>query len=99
MSNIRERVSDLIFKVQVPLPAGAETGPATAAPPRIIERKADATGAGFATAQTEAEQKAGQAGSEQAVQPIRRDTPRVGRNDPCPCGSGKKYKACHGKLA
>jgi len=26
-----------------------------------------------------------------------RDTPKVGRNDPCPCGSGKKYKACHGK--
>ena len=25
--------------------------------------------------------------------------PRVGRNDPCPCGSGKKYKNCHGKLA
>jgi preprotein translocase subunit SecA len=25
--------------------------------------------------------------------------PRVGRNDPCPCGSGRKYKACHGKLA
>jgi preprotein translocase subunit SecA len=24
---------------------------------------------------------------------------RVGRNDPCPCGSGKKYKHCHGKLA
>jgi preprotein translocase subunit SecA len=27
------------------------------------------------------------------------EMPRVGRNDPCPCGSGKKYKACHGKLA
>jgi preprotein translocase subunit SecA len=25
--------------------------------------------------------------------------PRVGRNDPCPCGSGKKYKHCHGQLA
>jgi preprotein translocase subunit SecA len=25
--------------------------------------------------------------------------PKVGRNDPCPCGSGKKYKQCHGKLA
>jgi preprotein translocase subunit SecA len=25
--------------------------------------------------------------------------PRVGRNDPCPCGSGRKYKHCHGKLA
>ena len=28
---------------------------------------------------------------------IRRDTPKVGRNDPCPCGSGKKYKNCHGQ--
>ncbi len=27
------------------------------------------------------------------------DMPRVGRNEPCPCGSGKKYKQCHGKLA
>ena len=28
---------------------------------------------------------------------VRRETPKVGRNDPCPCGSGKKYKHCHGK--
>ena len=28
---------------------------------------------------------------------VRRDTPKVGRNDPCPCGSGKKYKNCCGK--
>lgn len=28
--------------------------------------------------------------------PVVRDTPKVGRNDPCPCGSGKKYKRCHG---
>jgi len=27
---------------------------------------------------------------------VRRDTPKVGRNDPCPCGSGKKYKKCCG---
>ena len=27
---------------------------------------------------------------------IKRDTPKVGRNDPCPCGSGKKFKNCHG---
>ena len=27
------------------------------------------------------------------------DVPRAGRNDPCPCGSGKKYKQCHGKLS
>ncbi len=30
------------------------------------------------------------------ITPIRRATPKVGRNDPCPCGSGKKYKKCHG---
>ena len=34
----------------------------------------------------------------QAVQPIQRVGPKVGRNDPCPCGSGKKYKQCHGKI-
>jgi preprotein translocase subunit SecA len=33
------------------------------------------------------------------VQPITRDARKVGRNEPCPCGSGKKYKQCHGKLA
>jgi len=30
---------------------------------------------------------------------LAQEIPRVGRNDPCPCGSGKKYKLCHGKLA
>jgi preprotein translocase subunit SecA len=33
------------------------------------------------------------------AQPVMRETPKVGRNDPCPCGSGKKYKHCHGKLS
>mgnify|MGYP003455159509 FL=1 len=32
-----------------------------------------------------------------AVATIRRDGPKVGRNDACPCGSGKKFKACHGR--
>jgi preprotein translocase subunit SecA len=31
------------------------------------------------------------------VEQVRRERPKVGRNDPCPCGSGKKYKKCHGK--
>jgi preprotein translocase SecA subunit len=37
-------------------------------------------------------------GGAQRAQPqqVRRDEPKVGRNDPCPCGSGKKYKKCHG---
>ena len=32
-----------------------------------------------------------------SVDPVRRERPKVGRNDPCPCGSRKKYKKCHGK--
>ncbi|MFM9913334.1 MAG: preprotein translocase subunit SecA [Methylophilaceae bacterium] len=31
--------------------------------------------------------------------PVEREGEKIGRNDPCPCGSGKKYKQCHGKLA
>ena len=36
--------------------------------------------------------------SDDSAQPVRNALPKVGRNDPCPCGSGKKYKQCHGKL-
>jgi len=34
-----------------------------------------------------------------SVAPFVRSTQKVGRNDPCPCGSGRKYKQCHGRLA
>src|SRR5436190_126821 len=33
------------------------------------------------------------------LQPVRREMPKVGRNQPCPCGSGKKYKNCCGRVA
>jgi len=38
-------------------------------------------------------------GGDDVVKTVRRDEPKVGRNDPCPCGSGKKYKKCHGQAA
>jgi SEC-C motif-containing protein len=38
-------------------------------------------------------------GEQIAGPPIRREGPKVGRNDPCSCGSGKKYKKCCGKAA
>ena len=56
---------------------------------------------------TAAQQSRGGRGSMPAAAPkadktgkqetVRRDTPKVGRNDPCPCGSGKKYKNCCGR--
>jgi preprotein translocase subunit SecA len=42
-------------------------------------------------------QESGEEGAP-AAQPIQRLGPKVGRNDPCPCGSEKKYKQCHGKI-
>jgi preprotein translocase subunit SecA len=39
---------------------------------------------------------AGRAQPRVTVQPVRRDGPKIGRNDPCPCGSGQKFKKCHG---
>jgi preprotein translocase subunit SecA len=40
--------------------------------------------------------KPARTGGDDVVKTVRRDEPKVGRNDPCPCGSGKKYKKCHG---
>ncbi len=39
----------------------------------------------------------GEETKEEAQHTYKREQPKVGRNDPCPCGSGKKYKQCHGK--
>jgi len=36
-------------------------------------------------------------GNPVVAKPVKRETPKVGRNQPCPCGSGKKYKKCCGK--
>jgi preprotein translocase subunit SecA len=46
----------------------------------------------LSSAVTEAEERAGS-------QPQRQGVKKVGRNQPCPCGSGKKYKLCHGAAA
>jgi len=57
-----------------------------------------AESAGVASALPQAAAAVGDAMT-QGHTPVLRDQPKVGRNDPCPCGSGKKYKQCHGKLA
>jgi len=108
-SNIRDRVTDLIFKLNVATgPDGGAGGgaggapvaaaPGPAAPPGMTATKADATGAGFAGGQGADYQAAmAKQGEGAAQKTFKREQPKVGRNDPCPCGSGKKYKQCHGK--
>ena len=56
---------------------------------------ADFSDAGAAEARPE---DASSDAEQQKAQPFIRTGEKVGRNDPCPCGSGKKYKQCHGKL-
>ena len=50
-------------------------------------------------AEAEAEEASPEQAGDDKVTPFRREEPKVGRNDPCPCGSGKKYKQCCGKLS
>jgi preprotein translocase subunit SecA len=52
-------------------------------------------GSGSATAVAEPP-KPGRTGGDDTVRQVKRDAPKVGRNDPCWCGSGKKFKKCHG---
>ncbi|MGA9422819.1 MAG: preprotein translocase subunit SecA, partial [Rhodanobacteraceae bacterium] len=54
---------------------------------------------GFAPGDEQGEAESGQTAAPAPRMPIQRDSPKVGRNDPCPCGSGRKYKHCHGSLA
>jgi preprotein translocase subunit SecA len=100
---VRDRVTDMILKVRAGAPAGGQ-GPAMSLgtsgdmpTQRLQLRKADATNAMFSAAAADQQAAMKAQGVEQKVETIRREQPRVGRNDPCPCGSGKKYKQCHGR--
>lgn len=108
---IRDKVTDLIFKARLtpqppPPPSDGEARPvqpgpagrvARAAQPAIAAAAAALTAAGTAPQRRDlaVAERAGSAGAKR--KPIRRTTPAIGRNEPCPCGSGKKYKNCCGR--
>lgn len=82
VQRIKEEATEYLFKAELQQEAPLEHR--RAARQRIIEHRGE-----FATA------SAGAGGGDgQAPQPVRRVGPKVGRNEPCPCGSGKKYKKC-----
>ena len=107
MRGIRDRVTDIIFKVRLqqnfnaqnvysrsveneqrPVEYGVAQSPA--AQEVRAERAALGEGAPAVENQRETEAPA-------KVATVVNEGPKVGRNDPCPCGSGKKYKQCCGK--
>lgn len=90
--SIGEKMTDLIFRMEA-LDEGfiastwQETSAEHEAPPAVASEQ-----------QMEDLKAADQAGApERKPEPIRNMDQKVGRNDPCPCGSGKKYKACCGR--
>ncbi len=95
-ARIAARVTEIIFKVQATdsdKDAGGEAGGGLP----MVFRHAEATGAGFAGGASDQAAAMQAQNTDGKIATIRRDKPKVKRNDPCPCGSGKKYKHCHGK--
>jgi preprotein translocase subunit SecA len=97
MAGVRDKVTDLIFRAQVIGQAQARNAYQVTAATHDTE---SSYGVGETVPAGEMQQAADQPQGEGAkVKTIVRETPKVGRNDPCPCGSGKKYKKCHGATA
>jgi len=114
MDNIGRNVCEKLFHMQLqradapasaPAPAGAppSSKPPTSvpmtAPPRARKTIESGGGAEPQARATKDVANGGGNGAQAQAQPVRRNEPKVGRNDPCPCGSGKKYKKCHGDVA
>jgi preprotein translocase subunit SecA len=105
MGDVREDFVQRLFRVQVqPAAARQVIEEAPRQPRQMVAQHAEveAWGSGGAAPAAEPAPQPGRAAApagvaprpKPAVQPVRA-MPRVGRNDPCPCGSGKKYKKCH----
>ena len=84
----------------VPVPSGPGGPVRRPAQPAIAAAAAAATAAGTATQRRDlvsASRAGTPGGGARKRQPMRRSAPAIGRNEPCPCGSGKKYKRCCGQ--
>jgi preprotein translocase subunit SecA len=92
MGGIQRNVCEKLFHVQIRREEEAREIPA--AQPRRSPRRTIESGGGVQAAQADRGQ--GGPNGDGEPRPVRRAEPKVGRNDPCPCGSGKKYKKCHG---
>ena len=90
MDRMKDEVTDLLFKLRPTVSEEeAEVWDSQSAEHAEFRDQGDA--------QRDAQQAAMDgAGGQAPIEPIRRDQQKIGRNDPCPCGSGKKFKKCCG---
>ncbi len=98
LENVKREVVTLLARVRIRSEEEVEAleqAERQQAQARLMQSQFQHQDAGGYSADEEAAQvEAAQNG----VAQVGRDEPKVGRNDPCPCGSGKKYKHCHGQL-
>jgi len=92
LAGIREKVTDMIFKVRLTAEAQMESVYQVSG---LVHEQLQ--GYDHLAREMAARRQAAEAGETEKVKTIVRDVPKVGRNDPCPCGSGKKYKKCCGR--
>ena len=94
-NTLQDRVTDAVFRME---DAGEEAvQEALWAGQQASHAEASSYAQSVASQQNQEQQSTNQS-TEKKKEPIRNTTQKVGRNDPCPCGSGKKYKNCHMKL-
>ncbi len=98
LGRIDQEIIEIVFKaqIQVEQAPGGLRQPRREPPRELAEMHADSSGMGFE--KTEQLQSASQEPPRVGKrQPVKVEN-KIGRNDPCPCGSGKKYKHCHGRI-
>ncbi|HWB00118.1 MAG TPA: SEC-C metal-binding domain-containing protein [Pirellulales bacterium] len=91
-TNVGERVTDLIFRMEQ-LDEGFVGS--TWVESQAIHESRESTGVQASMDEDQQQAIASSEASGAKIEPIRNRSEQVGRNDPCPCGSGKKYKNCH----
>ena len=94
--SIKSEVVGTLARLQLATEGGAVPQPARQLPEREFEFKHEEFH-GLATSEEPAGPPPG--GGREHEQPYVREARKVGRNEPCPCGSGKKFKHCHGKAS
>jgi preprotein translocase subunit SecA len=93
---IKLEVTQVLMTVQVRSESDVEAVEAAPAPGNVQYHHADYDEALASSADARA---AGNPANDEEHKPFVRNEQKVGRNDPCPCGSGKKFKQCHGRLS
>ncbi len=95
MDRIKGEVANRMFRFATSMNA-FETFLSSLPRTSTVHKEVSALGQARASQSSTGSNAAFDAAVQSAPQPVRRDEPKVGRNDPCPCGSGKKYKKCCG---